>query len=92
MNFLPMIEPALPNCYIADVGGLAWQLHVWPKPDRAGCCVSPLTCPSATPIAQLVGKTYNVLAKVEWWARQVMGWIFVLLGAHFSLRYVFEVY
>jgi cytochrome c-type biogenesis protein len=42
--------------------------------------------------AQSVGKTYNVLAKVEWWARQVTGWIFVLLGVHFSLRYVFELY
>ena len=42
--------------------------------------------------AQSVGKTYNVLSKVEWWARQVTGWIFVLLGVHFSLMYVFEVY
>ena len=35
--------------------------------------------------AQSVGKTYNVLSKVEWWARQVTGWIFVLLGVYFSL-------
>ena len=42
--------------------------------------------------AQSVGKTYNILSKVEWWARQVTGWIFVLLGVHFSLRYVFEAY
>lgn len=42
--------------------------------------------------AQSVGKTYNVLSKVEWWARQVTGWLFVLLGVHFSLRYVFEAY
>ena len=41
---------------------------------------------------QSVGKTYNILSKVEWWARQVTGWIFVLLGVHFSLRYVFEAY
>jgi len=41
--------------------------------------------------AQAVGKTYNVLSKVEWWARMTTGWIFVLVGAYFSLKYVFEV-
>ncbi len=41
--------------------------------------------------AKSVGRTYNVLSKVEWWARQVTGWIFVLAGIYFSLQYVFEV-
>lgn len=41
--------------------------------------------------AQSVGKTYNALAKIEWCARQITGWIFVLLGVYFSLKYVFEV-
>jgi cytochrome c biogenesis protein CcdA len=41
--------------------------------------------------AQSVGKTYNMLSKIEWWARQATGWLFVLLGAWFSLKYVFEV-
>jgi cytochrome c-type biogenesis protein len=41
--------------------------------------------------AQAVGKTYNVLSKVEWWARMITGWLFVLVGIYFSLRYVFEV-
>jgi cytochrome c-type biogenesis protein len=41
--------------------------------------------------AKSVGKTYNVLAKVEWWARQITGWVFVLAGVFFSLKYVFEV-
>jgi len=41
--------------------------------------------------AQSVGKTYNVLSKVEWWARMITGWTFVLLGVWFSLKYVFEV-
>jgi len=41
--------------------------------------------------AQSIGKTYNVLSKIEWWARQVTGWIFVLLGVYFSLKYVFVV-
>ena len=41
--------------------------------------------------AQSVGKTYNILSKVEWWARMTTGWIFILLGVFFNLRYVFEV-
>ena len=41
--------------------------------------------------AQSVGKTYNILSKVEWWARMITGWIFVLLGIWFSLIYVFKV-
>ena len=41
--------------------------------------------------AKSVGKTYNVLAKVEWWARQITGWIFIVAGVYFSLKYVFEV-
>ena len=30
--------------------------------------------------AQSVGKTYNVLSKVEWWSRMTTGWIFILIG------------
>ena len=41
--------------------------------------------------AQTVGKTYNVLSKVEWWARMTTGWVFVLVGAYFSLKHVFAV-
>ena len=40
--------------------------------------------------AHSVGKTYNMLSKVEWWARQITGWTFVLAGVYFSLKYVFE--
>lgn len=40
--------------------------------------------------AQAVGKTYNVLSKVEWWARMSTGWVFVLVGSYFSLKHVFE--
>jgi hypothetical protein len=32
-----------------------------------------------------------MLSKVEWWARQTTGWVFVLAGVYFSLMYVFEV-
>jgi cytochrome c-type biogenesis protein len=41
--------------------------------------------------AQAVGKTYNMLSKIEWWARMTTGWIFILVGVYFSLRYVFEI-
>lgn len=41
--------------------------------------------------AQSVGKTYNILARIEWWARQATGWLFVVLGVYFSLKYVFQV-
>ena len=40
--------------------------------------------------AKSVGKTYNVLSKVEWWARMITGWLFILVGIWFSLTYVFE--
>jgi cytochrome c-type biogenesis protein len=41
--------------------------------------------------ARSIGKTYNVLAKIEWWARQITGWLFVLAGVYFALRFVFEI-
>lgn len=41
--------------------------------------------------AKSVGKTYNILSKVEWWARMTTGWIFILLGVFFNLRYAFGV-
>ena len=41
--------------------------------------------------AQAVGKAYNALSKVEWWARMITGWVFIVVGAYFSLRYVFDV-
>ncbi|MFZ1935571.1 MAG: aromatic aminobenezylarsenical efflux permease ArsG family transporter [Thermoguttaceae bacterium] len=42
--------------------------------------------------AKSIGKAYNVISKVEWWARQITGWVFVLGGVYFSLKYVFEVF
>ncbi len=41
--------------------------------------------------AQSVGKAYNVLAKVEWFARTATGCIFILVGIYFSLAHVFRV-
>lgn len=40
--------------------------------------------------AQAVGKTYNILSKVEWWARMTTGWVFIVVGMYFNLKYVFE--
>jgi cytochrome c biogenesis protein CcdA len=40
--------------------------------------------------ANSVGRTYNILSKVEWWARIVTGWIFIGVGAYFSFKYVFQ--
>jgi cytochrome c biogenesis protein CcdA len=42
--------------------------------------------------AQAVGKAYNVLSQVEWWARMVTGWVFILVGIYFSLKFVFEAF
>lgn len=41
--------------------------------------------------AQSVGRAYNVLAKIEWWARMATGLVFVAVGVYFSLKYVFAV-
>ena len=42
--------------------------------------------------AQSVGRAYNVMAKVEWWARMTTGWLFIGLGIYFELKYVFEAF
>ena len=41
--------------------------------------------------ANAVGKTYNMLSKIEWGARMTTGTVFILAGMWFSLRYVFDV-
>ena len=40
--------------------------------------------------AQSVGKTYNVLSKIEWWARMITGGVFLAVGIYFCLKHVFE--
>lgn len=42
--------------------------------------------------AQSVGKAYNVLAKVERWARGATGVVFIAVGIFLSLKYVFQVF
>ncbi len=39
--------------------------------------------------AQSVGKAYNIMAAVEWGARMLTGWLFILLGIWFVLTQVF---
>ncbi len=41
--------------------------------------------------AQKVGAAYNVLTKIEWWARRATGAIFILVGLYFSLKHVYHV-
>ncbi len=41
--------------------------------------------------AKSVGRTYNVLSGIEWWARTVTGSLFILVGIWFTVVYVFEV-
>jgi cytochrome c biogenesis protein CcdA len=36
--------------------------------------------------AQSVGRAFNALSKVEWWARIVTGWVIILVGVWLTLR------
>lgn len=40
---------------------------------------------------QSVGKAYNRLGQVEWWARRVTGAVFILVGIYYCLVYIFGV-
>ena len=41
--------------------------------------------------AQSLGKVFLGLKRIEWWARVVTGWLFILVGIWYSLRFIFEV-
>jgi len=41
--------------------------------------------------AQAIGKTFNVLSQIEWWARRITGVVFLVLGIYFSLRFCFGI-
>ena len=41
--------------------------------------------------AQSVGKAYDVLSKIEKWARMITGGIFLAVGIYFCLVFIFEV-
>lgn len=40
---------------------------------------------------QAVGKAFNMLTRIEWWARRITGVIFIAVGIYYSLVYVFGV-
>lgn len=41
--------------------------------------------------AQSVGRAFNRLAQIEWWARRITGVVFLLIGIFYCLRYIYEV-
>ena len=38
--------------------------------------------------AQSVGRAFNALSKVEWWARMITGWLIIVVGVWLTLRAV----
>ena len=40
--------------------------------------------------AQSVGKAFNALSKVEWWARIVTGWLIIFVGVWLTLRAIIK--
>jgi cytochrome c-type biogenesis protein len=41
--------------------------------------------------AQSVGKAFNKLSQIEWWARRITGVVFLVVGVYYSLKFIFEV-
>jgi cytochrome c-type biogenesis protein len=41
--------------------------------------------------AQSVGRAFNRLTQIEWWARRITGLLFLVVGIYYSLRFIFEV-
>ena len=41
--------------------------------------------------AQSVGKAFNKLTQIEWWARRITGVIFLGVGIYYCLKFIFEV-
>ena len=41
--------------------------------------------------AQSIGKAFNLMTQVEWWARRITGVLFLLVGFYYSLKFIFEV-
>jgi cytochrome c biogenesis protein CcdA len=40
--------------------------------------------------AQLLGRAFSVMSRIDWWTRTVTGTLFILIGIWFSIRYVYE--
>ena len=41
--------------------------------------------------AQLLGKTFSIISRIDWWTRTITGTLFIVIGVLFSLRYVYEI-
>ena len=41
--------------------------------------------------ATRLGKAYDRLAAIEWWARRITGAVFILVGVYYALMYIFVV-
>ena len=41
--------------------------------------------------AQSLGRAFNELARIEWWARRITGAVFVVVGVYYSLTFIFGV-
>jgi cytochrome c biogenesis protein CcdA len=40
--------------------------------------------------AQSVGRAFNAISKVEWWARMITGWTIIVVGVWLTLRPMIE--
>ena len=41
--------------------------------------------------AQSLGKAFNKLTRIEWWARRITGAVFVVVGIYYSLTFIFGI-
>jgi cytochrome c-type biogenesis protein len=41
--------------------------------------------------AQSLGKAFNKLTRIEWWARRITGTVFVVVGIYYSLTFIFGI-
>jgi cytochrome c biogenesis protein CcdA len=42
--------------------------------------------------AQLLGKAFSAVSRIDWWMRTITGTLFIAVGIWFSLRYVYEIF
>jgi cytochrome c biogenesis protein CcdA len=42
--------------------------------------------------AQSLGRAFNKLTRIEWWARRITGAVFVVVGVYYSLTFIFGVF
>jgi len=42
--------------------------------------------------AQLLGKAFSIMSRIDWWTRTVTGMLFIVVGLWFSMRYVYAIF